>query len=392
MTNQSTNRFTPTPKAKLMAALMLGSSLLLASCGDDSSSTPEIVPDVAAGDDTPTTPPTNVTAAPSFASEVLNTDVLFASTGTEDLFLDVYGPEGDDSTDRPLIILASGGSFVFEDRDIVADTAQAFAERGFVAVTMDYRVLSIGADGMPFPTATPAELATLQATSEAALAAAIEAGTLTGPEIFETTIAFAVGNAVQDMFAAVRFMRASAQGDNPYGINEDLIFVGGESAGAVIAMAVTTFNGTDTPIMGNDSSNVLNQNAFFAANGIAGMVGDNNDVSAAVAGAFSVAGAVNNLGTLTDNDMDVVVYAAHNELDMVVPCDSTAEGATGLGLITSGSCDFIPALNDLGAATGFFFVEGDTGHVDFEDEGERDQIYTEATQLFLDAVIAPPAE
>ena len=55
--------------------------------------------------------------------------------------------------------------------------------------------------------------------------------------------------------------------------------------------------------MGNDSSNVLGQNDFFVANGVAGTVGDNDDVSA------SVAGAVNNLGNLTDNDMDVVVYA-----------------------------------------------------------------------------------
>jgi len=89
--------------------------------------------------------------------------------------------------------------------------------------------------------------------------------------------------------------------------------------------------------------------------------------------------------------MNVVVYAAHNEFDMVVPCDSSPEGSTGLGLITSGSCDFIPVLNDLGASTGFLLIEDDDGHITFTDE-ERDQIYTEATQLFLDAVIAPPGE
>ena len=143
--------------------------------------------------------------------------------------------------------------------------------------------------------------------------------------------------------------------------------------------------------MGNDSSNVLGQNDFFVANGVAGTVGDNDDVSASVSGAFSVAGAVNNLGNLTDNDMDVVVYAAHNEFDMVVPCDTSAEGSTGLGLITTGSCDYIPALNTLGASTGFFFVPDDDGHISFTD-AERDVIYTQATQLFLDAVIAPPAE
>ena len=390
MVDQSEDTLTTTPAAKLMLALMLGSSLLLASCGSSSSSDSDGFFEDDAGGPTDA-PAASVSAAPTFTALTADEDVLFASTDTEDLFLDVFAPDND-VTDRPLIILASGGSFNFEDRDIVADTAQAFAERGFVAVTMDYRVLSLDPTGMPLATATPAEQATSVATSTAGFLAAQAAGTTAPLEIFETTIGFGVGNAVQDMFAAVRFMRASAQGANPYGIDEDLIFVGGESAGAVMALAVATFNGTDTPIIGNDSSNVLNQDAFFAANGVAGMVGDNDDVSASVAGVFAVAGAVNNLGTLTDNDQDVVVFAAHNEFDMVVPCITTAEGATGLGLVTSGSCDYIPSLNSLGASTGFFFVEGDTGHVDFEDEGERDQIYTEATQLFLDAVIAPPAE
>jgi len=171
---------------KLALGLMLGTSLLLTSCGGDSSSDPTPVvaevpeSDPAPADNDPMTDPvtsTNVTATPSFQSEILDEDVTFAVTDTETLQLDVFGPAGDESTDRPLIILASGGGFVFEDRDIVADTAQAFAERGFIAVTMDYRVLNQD------PNATAAEQATTTATGTAAFLAAQEAGTTSEDEI-----------------------------------------------------------------------------------------------------------------------------------------------------------------------------------------------------------------
>ena len=62
------------------------------------------------------------------------------------LFLDVYQPQGDAFTDRPVVIVAFGGSFIAGTRQDVADLCLAFAHRGFVAVAPDYRI------GFFFPT------------------------------------------------------------------------------------------------------------------------------------------------------------------------------------------------------------------------------------------------
>ena len=70
-----------------------------------------------------------------FSSVDLTSDVPYGSnylyTGfNEDLFLDVYEPSGDTETNRPLIILEHGGSFIFGDKtagDVVA-LSQDFAK------------------------------------------------------------------------------------------------------------------------------------------------------------------------------------------------------------------------------------------------------------------------
>lgn len=57
------------------------------------------------------------------------------------LIMDIYEPEGDNLTDRPVIILAHGGYFIFGGRGEMADLCQYFAKRGYVAATIDYRKL-----------------------------------------------------------------------------------------------------------------------------------------------------------------------------------------------------------------------------------------------------------
>lgn len=68
----------------------------------------------------------------------------------QDLLLDVYEPDGDNLAERPVIILSFGGSFIGGSRtggDVVP-LAQAFAKRGYVVISHDYR---LGMDGLPFP-------------------------------------------------------------------------------------------------------------------------------------------------------------------------------------------------------------------------------------------------
>ncbi|MEM6652199.1 MAG: hypothetical protein AAF582_06325, partial [Pseudomonadota bacterium] len=75
---------------------------------------------------------------PIFSAINVQTGIEFAPG----LFLDIYMPAGDTATDRPVMIAASGGGFVVQDRTNVEPIARAFAQRGYVAATMDYRVLA----------------------------------------------------------------------------------------------------------------------------------------------------------------------------------------------------------------------------------------------------------
>lgn len=123
-----------------------------------------------------------------------------------DLFLDVYMPEGDTDTDRPLILLAHGGSFVVGDKTDLAAQCEALAKLGYVAATMQYRLLEVS-----------------------------------GSVLMDLEGSFKkeVVRAVHDMRAAVRYFRKSVDEGNPYGINPDLIVVGGYSAGAILANHAT---------------------------------------------------------------------------------------------------------------------------------------------------------
>ena len=70
---------------------------------------------------------------------------------SQPLVMDVYEPVGDSITDRPLIILAHAGSFLpqctqntlplgTKKDSCMVEMCTQFAKRGFVAVSMDYRL------------------------------------------------------------------------------------------------------------------------------------------------------------------------------------------------------------------------------------------------------------
>src|SRR5688500_148923 len=58
------------------------------------------------------------------------------------LKLDLYQPTGDDVAGRPVIVWVHGGGFSEGDKSNGADWATAFARRGFVAVSLGYRLLA----------------------------------------------------------------------------------------------------------------------------------------------------------------------------------------------------------------------------------------------------------
>lgn len=258
-----------------------------------------------------------------------------------DLLMDVYTPAGDLVTDRPVLIVFGGGGFITQDRESVEPIAENFARRGYVAATADYRTIG----GSPL---SASEL------------------TIAGLE------------AAHDLFAAVRFFRADALGGNTFGVRSDGIFVGGESAGGVMAATAATFDPTDTV-----SNQVVSD--FLASNGgVFGTVGDNDGVDSTVQGALLLSGAIQDLGTV-DSD-SAPLFAGHEEFDPVVPCNTASEGSSFTGLQLSGGCVLVPAYVNADAEAELFLVEDATSHVGFT-TSQREQIYNGAAFLFFDSVI-----
>lgn len=122
----------------------------------------------------------------------------------QELNVDVYTPVGDTAAARPAIVLAHGGSFVAGNKDDMAELATAYAERGFVAMSIEYR-MDEGAGGISFP-----------------------------PDAADIVRIY---DAKYDMQAAVRWSRTQAA---TYGIDPQRVSVGGSSAGAVTAVLVAT--------------------------------------------------------------------------------------------------------------------------------------------------------
>lgn len=144
-----------------------------------------------------------------FPEVAVDRDVAYGAAPDEygdrqELNVDVYTPVGDDLATRPAIVLAHGGGFVGGNKSHMAGLATAYAQRGFVALSIEYRMHE-AAGGISFP-----------------------------PDAAETA---RILDAKHDMQAAVRWIRAKA---GTYGVDPQRVAVGGSSAGAVMAVVAAT--------------------------------------------------------------------------------------------------------------------------------------------------------
>ncbi len=175
-------------------------------------------------------PATPARAAPSpapvryldiaFSQATVTKDITYGSAVddkgvAEALKLDLYRPTGDSSTDRPAVVYVHGGGFVAGDKDQTAGWARDLAQRGYVVVSIDYRLSSMAAR----PPGGPITAAYIRA----------------------------VLDAQHDAQAAVRWLRANAA---TVGIDPGRIGIEGSSAGAVTALAVA-YNAVDPGDSGN---------------------------------------------------------------------------------------------------------------------------------------------
>jgi dipeptidyl aminopeptidase/acylaminoacyl peptidase len=145
-----------------------------------------------------------------FAAATVTNDLTYGSAPGADgnpvaLKLDLYQPTGDTLARRPAILWVHGGGFTSGDKSSGRARATFFARLGYVAVSINYRLLSPdGCGGNPNPTPL-CEHAALEAQHDAQ--------------------------------AAVRWLRANAF---TYKIDTDRIAMAGGSAGAVTSVLAAT--------------------------------------------------------------------------------------------------------------------------------------------------------
>lgn len=203
----------------------------------------------------------------------------------EPLFTDVFRPCTGNEAPRPLIIFIHGGAFAAGNKADFWAQCDAFARRGYVAATIQYR-LSVN----------------LLTMNRHAL---IRAGY----------------RAQQDAKAAVRFFKAHAA---EFNVDTSHIFLVGYSAGAVTALNVVFARDEDErPAEANfDGSCGYWLGCPFCPDlGPLEGEGGNPDFSSKVKGAYGLAGAVMDL-SLIDAADDTPVAMIHGTADETVDYDS----------------------------------------------------------------------
>lgn len=271
----------------------------------------------------------------------VTTGVLFGSNnavggGPTDLLMDVYEPTGDTETNRPVVIMQFGGSFIFGSRSDVAGQCEFFARMGYVAVAPDYRV------GFFLPNQVSTTLAVLRAS--------------------------------HDMKAAVRYLKKTvAEDGNPYGIDPDRIIVGGISAGAIGAIHAAYLDElSEVPsYMENDTA------GLGGVEGNSGTPGYPSDVL----GVLSYSGAIGDTAWINSGDAPII--SVHEDGDNVVPYNTTEVAVQGIatGLIASGSRDIHARAKNVGVSNCLNAFEGVTAHVGYLAGGFNEDVKAAVTDF-----------
>lgn len=234
------------------------------------------------------------------------------------LALDVYQPLGDllNNEPRPVIVLAFGGAFVYGARvspDIV-QLCTRFAQLGYVTISIDYRLSD--------------EL-------------------LLNPE--PVNALRAVGKAMHDMRAAVRFLRMQDEVlANVLNIDTDQIYVGGVSAGGFAALHTAYLDRIEE--LPSEFIGPLTE-----MGGIEGTSG-NAGYSSEVAGCINLCGALGKKEWLEAGDVPLV--SMHGDQDGTVPYDSDTIRVLGINYPVDGSAAIRRRAEEVGVRNAFYTFVG----------------------------------
>lgn len=249
------------------------------------------------------------------------------------LVCDIYQPQGDTITKRPVVLVLHTGSFLpvlvnrqstgNKNDSAIVELCTRFAKKGYVAVAVNYRL------GWR-ASSTIQEVAT--------------------QDLLQATY-----RGVQDVSNCIRFLRTNA---STYGIDTSKIVVGGQGTGGYISLAFGSLDKSSEitdllKFQRGDFTPMVNQDTLGNWRGIGGNPFFNVSGDAAVSSnahmTFNYGGAMGDLSWLEASSLPVVgmhvttdIFAPYKTGNVVVPNGPTViSNASGAG-------DVLPKANTLG--------------------------------------------
>ena len=237
------------------------------------------------------------------------------------LKMDVYTPDGDTFTQRPLIIFAHGGVFIGGDKNnfMMVELCEAFAKRGYVTASIQYRLTDA-------------------------------TNLLDSMQMLQTVV-----NGISDFKAAIRYFRMDVlQNGNSFGIDPDQIYVGGYSAGAILASNLAFMNDTAG----------IPPYLLSIINGTGGLEGNsgNDGYSSEVKGVVNIAGAVYKTSYIDVNDVPIISIHATDDMTVPYGCDHAISGTFGSLLVKICGSGKIHETTDLLGIYDSLYVFNTGGH------------------------------
>lgn len=240
-----------------------------------------------------------------------------------DLHVDIYSPKCQDNTSRrPLLMVVHGGGFIggsYKDAGVQQICAQ-FARRGYIAVSVQYRLGYINDEGL----------------HNCNLVNGFQCGFAT--DTMEWYRAYYRG--IQDVKGATRFM---INRKDDFHIDEQNVFLMGESAGAFLAMGATymddpserplpTFAISDAPEPNQNTQNTACSHnigqTFSGAISRPDLGGIDGNIEPALY-PFTIRGVGNIFGGMFQDLLSIdnattkpALYSFHQACDIIVPWDS----------------------------------------------------------------------
>jgi hypothetical protein len=233
------------------------------------------------------------------------------------LYMDIYKPSGDIAQKRPLIIYIHSGGFYQGTRKEGIGICGYFAYKGFLAATIDYRLIDKALN-----------------------------------TIDSMDAATGLVHAISDAKAAIRYFIEDAANANNFNVDTNYVFVIGASAGGITASNLGYLDPTDN--IPAYFLNIINNNGGFSGNS-----------SSNTGHKISIKGVVNYSGALWRADWinanKPPLFSVHETGDSMVNCNYGPSAAFSNPIYFYGSCAMHSQANKQGIYNKSYFINS-SGH------------------------------